>query len=662
MYEKRISRLLFLLLTGSILCSSPFCLQQALAANTLMELFARKSKAVALPETQAGSDYQTTGQQPIPLPPASLSSTAQKNQTDTVKRVVVSAAKPVVYKPDRVIDIDFSNVDFIQTNSTPASFAPIRLPLMPPYNVILEGAGSQQGEEPELAVSANFSRVNVKVEKSIAVAVTNYYAKNPRLLWSQNEEPSSKAEEIMTFLAHVDDEGLEPQDYFVQKPDESLPENERILAFTNFDVALTSRILRYIMDASNGRIIADRLSTFHDLPREEIDADSALQQLVETDDPVKELKAYLPQSDYYVALKQALADLPKEKHKDKITIARQTVIKPGENNSALPSFIALLMQHAPKNYLEKHKITLERFSGESLYNPALVDCLTDYQRLVGETADGIIGPATIAALSDNSTDAKRQKIIESMERLRWLPHNFGKRYVLINQAAFRAQYIENNIIKLDMKVVVGSPQKQTYFFYDKIRLVTFNPSWGVPQSIVINEMLPRIMQDPAYLQRNNYQLYDSSGKVLSAASVNWQQVAAKGRGIGIRQTPGKNNALGELKILFPNKHDIYLHDTPNKTAFSRDMRALSHGCVRLEYPREMAAAVLGKSVEELKPYFSKGERSLTVSEHVPVYLGYFTAWPDLKTGKINYYNDVYNRDELMISANQKIDSARNSDI
>lgn len=659
MFQKLISRFVLTLLTGSCLYVSPLGVGQASAINNLMELFSRKSKPAPSSEMPPAPAYEAPTVQIYPTESQQVS--VKKTPADITKRVV-APPKPIDYKPEQLIEIDFSNVDFMKTSSIGNSVSPIKLPLMPPYNVILEVAGSDSTREAATESNYDFSHINVKAEKSIVDAVSNYYTKNRRLIWSQNDEINVKAIEIMQFFVHLDEDGLEPRDYFVQKPDETLTGNGRTRALTNFDVALTSRILRYISDASNGRIIADRLSSFHDLPRDEIDFEGELQRLVDSSDPVSDLKSYLPQSDYYVALKKALADLPKTVQVDKIKIARQTVIKPGENNSSLPSFIALLQRYAPASFIQKHQMTLKKYENETVYNPALVDCVTDYQKRVGKNADGIIGTETIATLADNGIGNKRQRIIDSMERLRWLPHDFGKRYVLVNQAAFRAQYVENDVIKLDMKAVVGSPRKQTYFFYDKIRLVTFNPSWGVPSSIVVNEMLPRIMQDTNYLQRNNYQLYDSSGKLVSASSIDWQQVASRKRRISIRQTPGKNNALGELKILFPNKHDIYLHDTPNKAAFSRDIRALSHGCVRLEYPREMAAAVLGKSVKELAPYFSKGERSLPLSQHVPVYLAYFTAWPDLKTGQINYYDDIYNRDELMVSANEKTDAVRDNAI
>src|SRR5690606_13503606 len=142
-----------------------------------------------------------------------------------------------------------------------------------------------------------------------------------------------------------------------------------------------------------------------------------------------------------------------------------------------------------------------------------------------------------------------------------------------------------------------------------------------------------------------------------ASSVNWNAVAQGTAHVGIRQKPGLDNALGELKILFPNVHDIYMHDTPAKSYFSRDMRALSHGCIRLENPRAMAAAVLGRSVDEISQYFGKQERGLKVQEPVSVYLSYFSAWPD-STGAIHYFSDVYSRDEGLSKAFEQTRQSR----
>jgi murein L,D-transpeptidase YcbB/YkuD len=276
---------------------------------------------------------------------------------------------------------------------------------------------------------------------------------------------------------------------------------------------------------------------------------------------------------------------------------------------------------------------------------------------MGKTPDGVIGRATITALQGETSSVKRERILYSMERLRWLPRDFGQRYVFVNQPAYRAQYFDQGKEQLAMDVVIGSARNQTHFFYDTISTVVFNPSWGVPRSIVMNEMMPRILADSGYLDRNNYEVV-VGGKVVSSTAVNWSAVAQGKAHVGVRQKPGPNNALGELKILFPNSHDIYLHDTPSKAAFKRDMRAVSHGCIRLADPRAMASAVMSTGKENLTKYFGKNERGIKVPSGVPIYLTYFTAWPDEASGKIRYFDDVYARDEGLAKAFQKTEQSR----
>ncbi len=204
-----------------------------------------------------------------------------------------------------------------------------------------------------------------------------------------------------------------------------------------------------------------------------------------------------------------------------------------------------------------------------------------------------------------------------------------------------------------MRVVVGSKANQTYFFQDEIQTVEVNPYWGVPQSIIINEMLPKLRNDPGYLDRMGYQV-EIGGRSVPSSSVNWTGSTAS---VAVRQPPSSDNALGELKILFPNAHAIYMHDTPSKSFFKRDQRALSHGCVRLADPRRMAAAVLGTSVEDVGKEIGGGSnKALQVPQKVPVYVAYFTAWPN-KDGVIEYFDDVYERDMYV---NRALDATRDA--
>jgi murein L,D-transpeptidase YcbB/YkuD len=169
-------------------------------------------------------------------------------------------------------------------------------------------------------------------------------------------------------------------------------------------------------------------------------------------------------------------------------------------------------------------------------------------------------------------------------------------------------------------------------------------------------MLPRLRSDPDYLDRSGYEVTDAKGRRIPSSSIDWSQYGGKVP-FSVRQAPSEANALGELKILFPNKHAIYMHDTPQKAFFQRDMRALSHGCVRLQDPRGMAAAVLGTSIDYVAQKLKQGHSSEKVTRKIPVYVAYFTAWPDL-SGKVEYFGDVYDRDTRLRQALDATEAVR----
>jgi L,D-transpeptidase YcbB len=244
------------------------------------------------------------------------------------------------------------------------------------------------------------------------------------------------------------------------------------------------------------------------------------------------------------------------------------------------------------------------------------------------------------------TAANINKVIVAMEEMRWLPQEFPERYVFINQPAYMAYYYENGTLTLSMKAVIGQQDHQTNFFDASIKTVEFNPDWGVPQSIIRNEMLPHLKRDPAYLDKEGY-VVSVKGKTMPSAKVDWSQPLEN---IGVVQPPGPDNALGQLKILFPNSHDIYMHDTPARGKFASQDRMFSHGCVRLENPKAMAAAVLKTSVEFVDQQIADGaKKDMPVPEQVPVYVSYFTAWPT-DDGVIHYFDDIYGRDAETLTA------------
>jgi murein L,D-transpeptidase YcbB/YkuD len=638
----------------ALAASALFPVTQAQAANSLFELFQQRRQQA---------------EQPVaPLPPAAVApraaaAAAPKAPTriaPPAQRVTVKGPEIYDYKPETLIKIDFTALDMQVTAATAPTTAvdpltsgmsPIRVEKAPEAS---ETAGNRAFD----AAMDYLKSVDVKAEKPIAEAIVSYYSTNRSFMWSADGKVLDRAKAVAAFFARAGEDGLNADEYAVTIPSDNFDpaqNEERQQKLAEFEVRMSARALRYAMDAGEGRVIADRLSGFHDLPRDRVDPKAVLAKLADEADPSAYLHGFQPDNAQYAALKQALSETDAPTG-ETVRVSLDSAIRPGDSSDQLAKIVALITKHAPADYLEKHRDVLQAHADTSLYDPELVSAIKDYQKLSGSAPDGVIGRNTISALQGEQSSVKRDRILYSMERLRWLPHDFGTRYVMVNQPAYRAEYFEGGQEKLGMNVVIGSPTHQTYFFYNKVQTVVFNPSWGVPRSIILNEMLPKVMRDTSYLDRNGYEVY-VGGKKVSASAVNWSAVASGKAHVGIRQKPSLDNALGELKILFPNEHDIYMHDTPAKSYFSRDMRALSHGCIRLERPRDMAAAVLGKPVGDLEKYFGKNERGIKVPEPVPVYISYFTAWPDAN-GQIRYYGDVYDRDSGMQKASDKTAASR----
>lgn len=636
-------------LAFALAASTLFSTAQAQAANSLLELFQQRRQQQAQPPVQAAPVApERRAAKPVSVPRAAV---------PPAQRVTVKGPQIYNYKPDALIKVDFSAVDMQVTAAVdPAHVDPLTSGMSPIGRS--KKVDETQGERAFDAATDYLKTVDVKAEKQVAEAIVSFYSEKRTFLWSSDNKALDKARNVAAFFAQADDDGLNPEEYAVAIPGDHFDEaelTERQQKLADFEIRMSARALRYAIDAGEGRVVADRLSGFHDLPRGRVDPKAVLARLASESDPVAYLKSFQPNNEAYASLKRELAQTEAPAG-EPIRISLDKAIRPGDTNDQLGKVVALITRHAPASYLEQHRNVLQAHADASIYDPELAVAIKDYQKLSGSTPDGIIGKNTIAALQGEQDSVKRDRILYSMERLRWLPHDFGSRYVMVNQPSYRAEYFEDGKEKLAMNVVIGSPTHQTYFFYNKVQTVVFNPSWGVPRSIILNEMLPKVMRDTSYLDRNGYEVY-VGGKKVSASAVNWSAVAAGKAHVGIRQKPSLDNALGELKILFPNAHDIYMHDTPAKSYFSRDMRALSHGCIRLERPRDMAAAVLGKSVEELGKYFGKDERGLKVANPVPVYIAYFTAWPDAN-GNVRFFNDIYDRDSGLQKAFDKTAESR----
>ena len=262
----------------------------------------------------------------------------------------------------------------------------------------------------------------------------------------------------------------------------------------------------------------------------------------------------------------------------------------------------------------------------------------------------MVGSATLAALNV-PTPVRVRQLIQNLERWRWLPHDLGQRHILVNVPDFMLDLVENGQSRLTMRVVVGKPSWPTPTLSAAMTHMVLKPQWRVPVSIAREEILPRLRQDPAYLVHNNMRVWyvGSNGTwEINPRTVDWPKVQAKNLPYMFRQEPGPKNPLGDIKFVFPNRFDVYLHDTPSRTLFTKTDRALSHGCIRLEKPFDLAEHVLRHNPqwtrERLSTAVTKNtSQTVLLPEPLPIHLTYRTAWVD-EEGVVHFRTDIYGYD------------------
>jgi murein L,D-transpeptidase YcbB/YkuD len=240
-----------------------------------------------------------------------------------------------------------------------------------------------------------------------------------------------------------------------------------------------------------------------------------------------------------------------------------------------------------------------------------------------------------------------EQIRMNLERWRWAPRDLGDRYVLVNVPSYQLQVMEGENPVLAMRVIVGEPDHQTPLFSDEMTYVVFSPYWNIPSGILRNETLPRVARDPDFLRRNNIEVVGTSGTV-DPASIDWSDEGATEE-LSFRQRPGADNALGLVKFIFPNRFDVYLHDTPGDHLFNKEVRALSHGCIRVEQPVALAEYVM-RDNEKWDParikaaMHARREQAVTLKRKLPVHIGYWTAWVEPDGRTVTYTADPYGID------------------
>ncbi|WP_068081921.1 L,D-transpeptidase family protein [Polycladidibacter stylochi] len=414
------------------------------------------------------------------------------------------------------------------------------------------------------------------------------------------------------------------------------------------ELQLTQAYLQYAHVLSAGAV-SPQQSQIENYLKPKARANNQLLLLLSSDTSVAaSLNSLTDQIYGYRALQEALAHYQKLENDGGFTpVKAGEALKPGENNPRVAQLRQRLSEEGYITIAAKLKTAGERYLNH--FDLELKKALINYQRQHGLNADGVAGTVTLESL--NTTAHERVVSLKaSLERLRWENGGFGEKYVYVNIAAQTAQIYEQEQIIYETRVVVGQPKHPTPVFSDRITYAEVNPYWNVPYSIAVNEYLPKLQQDPFALDGSGIRMFQGEMEIEPAFII-WASVNKNVFNYTLKQDPGPRNALGAVKFMFPNKHHIYLHDTPSKRLFHKDIRAFSHGCIRLQDPFVFGEVlfsdgVMTESRFKTLRHFGKNER-IDLTKPVKVHLRYQTAFID-PYGQLVFRKDIYKLDKMLV--------------
>ena len=478
-----------------------------------------------------------------------------------------------------------------------------------------------------------------------------YAHRNFDPIWSVEGRLTELAYEFRFELRQSLYDGLQPATYHLALIDSYVATVEKREAakeglvpkeLAELELLMTDAFFALAEDLDLGIVNPEGLAAKWSIPRKRkaLEYDSLLTQAWRTAELRSQLALLYPKTPSYSKGKllfRQLEERAKGKEINWKPIKTDRVLRPGESNVTL---LQVRERLAFWGYLE----ALGR-TDPKIYDSLLVRQVLAFQAERGIKADGILGYATLQALNESPAQLM-DKIKVNLERMRWIPEHFFKgEAILVNVPSFELVYHKGADTLFTTKVIVGTLKHQTPVFTAPLSYLVFSPYWNIPPSIAKNETLPAIRKNANYLQRNNMEVVNTAGQPLTSSQVNWN---AKPFPYLIRQKPGESNALGQVKFMFPNPNNVYLHDTPAKQLFDQDLRAFSHGCIRMAQPRDFAELLLKNSEEwtSEKVGLAMGqdkEKIVNLPYKIPVGIVYFTFWTEA-SGKPRFFVDIYKRD------------------
>ncbi len=480
-----------------------------------------------------------------------------------------------------------------------------------------------------------------------------YESRNYKLAWIDNGKLSKNAYVLLDELKSSIHQGLKTENYSIFEIDKDLlnPDSDNYITLysqaAKTDVLLSEAFLKYTTELLTGIITPDSLGIVWEIYPKKVNLPEYLGEALENNSIHEYLYKLGPYHESYYKLLDAynyMSGINKEEW-------------------ILPGYFPLLRPDDSSEYVLDLKVFLQasgdlippetEYMESAVFDQRLEYAVKQFQERHGLKADGLVGNMTLNEMNVPLEHSLNQLLV-NIDRIRFLPSNLGRRYIIVNIPGYFLEYYENDKLKLTMNVVVGKIENYTPVLKDTMSYIVFNPDWNIPYSIATEEMLPIIKSDTTYLTRNNYVLlrgtYESTDTV-NPGEVDWSEITPDDFPFSIIQKPGYDNALGRIKFMFPNNYSIYLHDIPADEDFQYEKRDFSHGCIRLEKPVELAKILLEGQLEpqEIQNILISEETEVVILEKkVLVHFMYKTAWVD-NNYKLQFRRDIYDIDRKSIS-------------
>lgn len=470
-------------------------------------------------------------------------------------------------------------------------------------------------------------------------------------LWVKGTRLNDEGEDLYTEITQSWTHGLNPYSYHLSAIEKMIEEGDEA-GVSDLELLLSDAYVRLGQDLSGIRVNPSSLDSHISYWQKPLSASALLAGLGKGQAVERLLKSYAPQGQTYERLREELRDLvsrPAPEYESVLPISISGVLKPGQRHPRVIDLKARLdVRHSGE--------------GRDVYDDALAQAIIEFQRDNGLKPDGLIGRQTLDVLNITRED-KIGQVIANLERLRWVSDNKPDKFVVVNIPSATLWAVEGGRVELEMPVIVGRTDRPTNMFVTEIHGVRFNPTWTVPKTIKQEDILPELRSDPEYLRDKGMELimgHGSDAMTIDPVSIDWSEISENDmKFFSMVQTPGGHNPLGRVRVLMPNRYNIYLHDTNMKRYFEKATRALSSGCVRMKEPEKMADFIMkdrsGWNDDSKGALFQTGKmKDLYVKDPIPVYLLYYTVWVN-DDDRIVYGRDLYGHDKKLMKMLSNLD-------